>query len=107
MKKLVVLCSLFACASFMTGCGVMPMKGTSHAAITIDHMVSDPVIDNNVRPAKMGMAKATAIILFNSGDASIDAAMRNGGITKVHHVNYDVKNILFLFNEVTTIVYGE
>ena len=47
--------------------------------------------------AKMGMAKATAIILFNSGDASIDAAMRNGGITKVHHVNYDVKNIFFLF----------
>jgi hypothetical protein len=33
--------------------------------------------------------------------------MRNGGITKVHHVNYKVMNILYLYNETVTIVYGE
>ena len=77
------------------------------AVFTVDHVASDPVVDNTVRPAKRGQAKATGIICFATGDASIGAAMRNGGITKIHHVDYDVKNILFLYNEVTTIVYGE
>lgn len=107
MKKLLVLGALAASAAFITGCGVIPMKGNSMAAITIDHVVSGPHVDNSVRPAKKGMAKSTAIILFNSGDASIGAAMRDGGITRVHHVDYDVKNILFLYNEVITTVYGE
>jgi len=106
MKKLLVLGAMFACTTFITGCCI-PMKGTSTAAITIDHIASDPVIDNNVRPVKRGEAKATAILMFNTGDASIGTAMRNGGVTKVHHVDYDVKNILFLYNEVLTIVYGE
>ncbi len=107
MKQVLALGALVASAVFMTGCGVFPMKGNSMAPITIDHVVSGPEIDNNVLPAKKGMAKSTAIILFNSGDASVGAAMRDGGITKIHHVDYDVKNILFLYNEVTTIVYGQ
>ena len=106
MKKLLGLSVLFACSTFITGCCI-PMKGTSTSAITIDHVASDPVIDNNVRPVKRGEAKATAILFFNTGDASIGAAMRSGGIAKVNHVDYDVKNILFLYNEITTIVYGE
>ena len=107
MKKLLALGALAASAAFMTGCGVFPMKGNSMAAITMNHVVSEPDVDNSVLPAKKGMAKSTAIILFSSGDASIGAAMRDGGITKIHHVDYDVKNILFFYNEVTTIVYGQ
>ncbi|MBP8800971.1 MAG: hypothetical protein KBI41_05510 [Kiritimatiellae bacterium] len=33
--------------------------------------------------------------------------MREGGISKIHRVDYDVTNILFLYNEIKTIVYGE
>jgi len=91
----------------MTGCGVIPMKGTSLAAITVDHVASDPVVDNSVRPVKKGVASSKAILLFNTGDASIGAAMREGGLSKIHHVDYDVTNILYLYNEITTTVYGE
>ncbi|HRR33997.1 MAG TPA: TRL domain-containing protein [Kiritimatiellia bacterium] len=107
MKRLMTLGVLAVVAASMTGCGVIPQKGTSMAAITIDHVASDPIVDNSVRPVKKGVASSKAIILFNTGDASIDAAMREGGITKVHHVNYDVTNILFLYNEIKTTVYGE
>ncbi len=107
MKKLVVLGVLAAGTAFMTGCGVIPLKGSSMAAITVDHVATAPGVDNSVRPLKKGVAASKAIILFNTGDASIGAAMREGGITKVHHVDYDVTNILFLYNEVKTIVYGE
>ena len=44
---------------------------------------------------------------MRSGDSSIKAAMDNGGITKVHHIDYEVFNILNLFSKATTIVYGE
>lgn len=107
MRKLLVLGALVVGTAYVTGCGVFPNKGTSMAAITIDHIASDPVIDNSVRPLKTGIASSKAIILFNTGDASIGTAMKNGGITKIHHVDYDVTNILFLYNEVKTIVYGE
>jgi len=33
--------------------------------------------------------------------------MKNGGITKVHHVDSKVKNILGVYAEYTTVVYGE
>lgn len=107
MKKLMTLGVLAAVAVSMTGCGVIPLKGNSMAAITVDHVASDPVVDNSVRPVKKGVASSKGIILFNTGDASIGAAMREGGLSKVHHVDYDVTNILFLYNEIKTTVYGE
>ncbi len=107
MKKLMMLSVLAVVVVSMSGCGVVPMKGTSLAAITIDHVASDPVVDNSVKPAKKGIASSKAILLFNTGDASIGTAMREGGISKIHRVDYDVTNILFLYNEIKTIVYGE
>jgi hypothetical protein len=107
MKKLLVLSVLCASAVIMTGCGIIPMKGNAIAAITLDHVASDPVVDNSVRPLKRGESQCGGIILFSTGDASIGTAMRNGRITKVHHVDYRVTNILFLYNETSTIVYGE
>jgi len=60
------------------------------------------------RGRKVGTATATSILgLIATGDASIEAATRNGGITKVKYVDYSVKNILGLFGEYTTTVYGD
>jgi len=42
-----------------------------------------------------------------SGDASITAAMKNGGITKIHHVDYHSMQVLGLYAEMTTTVYGD
>jgi hypothetical protein len=42
------------------------------------------------------------------GDCSLTTAMRNGGITRVHHVDTALKTILFgAYSEMTMIVYGE
>jgi len=41
------------------------------------------------------------------GDASIQAAMQNGGITKIHHVDYKVTSVLGVYATYTTVVYGE
>ena len=104
MKKILAVATLALAAS---GCiFVRPCNAVS--AITLD--VSSPstgFIDNSVSPVKVGTATASGIICFTEGDASLKAAMDNGGITKVHHVDYKVKNILGIVGSTTTIVYGE
>lgn len=57
---------------------------------------------------KTGAATATSILgIVATGDASIEAAARNGGITKIHHVDHHTKNIIGFYSEFTTVVYGE
>jgi hypothetical protein len=41
------------------------------------------------------------------GDASLEAAMENGNISEVHHVDLERTNILGLYSTYTVIVYGE
>lgn len=58
--------------------------------------------------SKTGEAKCTSILgLIATGDASVEAAARAGGITKVMTVDHHSKNILGLFAEFTTKVTGE
>ncbi|PYN11407.1 MAG: protein trl [Candidatus Rokuibacteriota bacterium] len=55
----------------------------------------------------MGRAEAWGIVVFATGDASISAAAKNGGITRIHHVDHETMNILGFYAKYTTIVYGE
>ena len=106
MKKMLALSAACVGALVLSGC-VIPNKGTVQSALTLNHAASDPIVDNSVRPLKRGEAWSGGVLFFSGGDATIAEAMRNGGIRKVHHVDYLVKNILYLYNETTTVVYGE
>lgn len=58
--------------------------------------------------SKVGTSKATSILcLIATGDASIKTAAANGGIKTIKYVDYDAKNILGIFGEYTTTVYGD
>jgi hypothetical protein len=45
--------------------------------------------------------------IYSSGNASVSEAMKDGGITKVHHVDNDSYNVFGLYAKACTIVYGE
>ena len=110
MKKLMIGAAIAGLGLAMTGCC---MPGGPYAAAGSAGIVADTVtpgayaIDNSVKPAKTGKATSKGVILFTSGDNSIKAAMENGGIKKIHHVDFDVLNVFNLYSKVTTIVYGE
>jgi len=58
--------------------------------------------------SKVGTATVQSILgLVAVGDASIQTAMKNGGITKVQHVDYYSKSILGIYATFTVYVYGE
>lgn len=64
--------------------------------------------EGNLSYSKVGTAKSTSILgLVATGDASIKAAAQNGGITRIKYVDYDAKNILGIYGEYTTTVYGD
>ena len=64
-------------------------------------------VDNSVGMSGKGEATATGIICFATGDSSVGAAMQQGGLSKVHHVDADVMEILGIYAVHKTIVHGE
>ena len=110
MKKLMIGLGLAAGLS-LTGC-VQP----TGAAITtggcgglvIDHVAPATYdVDNAVKCEKKGTATCKGIVLFTTGDNSVQKAMENGGIKKVHHVDVEMFDIFNIYSTATTIVWGE
>lgn len=64
--------------------------------------------DGNVVPNKVGKSEAYSIIagLVTFGDASIEAAMKEGAIEKVHHADFECFGVLLLFSHYVLRVYG-
>ena len=107
MKKLALLMVALLAVSFMTGCVAPYASPVYGGLITSDVKGPIAVGDPTAQCTKEGTAEATGIILFATGDASIDAAMKDGGITKIHHVDCKVFSVLGLYTKWETIVYGE
>ena len=58
--------------------------------------------------SKKGEASSTSVLgLYASGDCSIAAAARNGGLKKIGHVDYEYVNIIGIWQKATVIAYGE
>ena len=112
MKRLVVTTVLAAlCLTVITGCGALVAFGSGgllyQDAVAPLSAVSywGPATSS---VAKKGEATYTSILgIIATGDASLKAAMEQGGITKVHHIDQQITNILGLIATYKIIVYGE
>lgn len=101
MKRIAFIC---LCCLLFAGCASMYPVGGFYTEVKWPNQVTT----EDVTHTKVGTAKATSILtLFAFGDASIDTAIQNGGITKVKYVDYDARNILGIYGEYTTTVYGD
>ncbi len=71
--------------------------------------VKAPIVATaNPAGKKVGTAEATSILgVVATGDASIDAAAKQAGISRISHVDYKVTSILGIFAKFTVFVYGE
>ncbi len=102
MKTLVMI---LGSAFFLSSCAMVksPLLGTLYTD------VKAPLIaTSNSGSVKVGSAEATSILgIVATGDASIDAAAKSAGITKIHHVDEHVTNILGILSTYKVVVYGE
>jgi len=105
MARRVGLLALLLSAVVLVGC-MMPRYGAIWAPI-MDTKSAVEVGDTTVGYSKVGEAMAEGIILIATGDASIKAAMKDGGITRIHHVDSEELNILGIYCKQIVRVYGE
>lgn len=98
--------TLLAMVAFMTGCA-MPTRVSIRNSVSTDLITSADFVDNSVKPIREGTATSEGILFVASGDDSINTAMKNGNITKVHSIDYKTTNILGIVSKSTTIVRGE
>jgi hypothetical protein len=106
MRKLMPLSAAALCGTvLLTGCASVksPVSGFVYTDIQAGEGAT-----SNVGASKVGQSEATSILGWvATGDASIDAAAKSAGITKIHHVDYKAKSILGFYAKYTTVVYGE
>ena len=105
-KKIAMLLAIAVAGVLVSGCASIS-KAPILGPITLDQKGPVTGVDNSVKCEKVGRATAKGILIFSLGDASIKAAMENGGIKKVHHVDSEHMNILMAYATYTTVVYGE
>ena len=106
MKSFALLVTAAVLVFSVSGC---VGTATPIAGSLVTASLKSPVMmgDNTAGHSKIGSATATGIIGFVNGDCSIHAAMEQGGITKVHHVDSEVFNVLGVYATYKTVVYGD
>ena len=102
MKKL--LAGIFACAELLSvGCAKSPVVGGIYTDVK-----DGLAVTGNAGSSKVGTAEVKGYVgLVALGDASIQTAAREAGITRIHHVDYQTKSYVGVYTIYTIIVYGD
>lgn len=105
MKKLVmsaaavVALTLASCSTITTGSGI----GMLYTGVT-----EGQIATSNEVGTKVGESSTIGVLgLVSVGDASIQKAAKQAGISKISHVDVKKTSVLGLFASYKTIVYGE
>ena len=114
ISGMMLLITVGGMALLSSGCASLFPGGPTPAGVIFTNVRSPAqnlavATDAAFGSQKHGTSSAGALFgLFAFGDASVDAAMKAGGITKVHHVDHQVNFFLFgIWRQNKTIVYGE
>ena len=105
MKKFAFLAALLLGVASFSGCmaPMSPVGGMFFMDVKAPFTAT-----GNTKGKKVGQASVQSILgVYAVGDASIDAAAKAGGITKISSVDYQSKTILGIISTFTTIVYGD
>lgn len=108
MKKFFLGLGLAAAALSFSGCAqtISPLPGLLYTDVKYPSYYDG--VEASGPGSKRGTASATSILaLIATGDASIEAAAKNGGIKTIRTADTHGTSILGLFSTYTTIVTGE
>jgi len=104
MKKVSFLILVLFVAVMLNGCATPFPYGMIYTEVKAPVSAGD----NGLSYSKTGVSKATSILgLVALGDCSIKTAAANGNIKTIKYVDYDAKNILGIYGEYNTTVYGD
>ena len=89
----------------LTGCAMASSPVTGFVYMDVKGPAG---VTDNTASSKVGRATCKSYLgICGTGDASIEAAAKSAGITKIHHVDFESYSVLGFYATFTTIVYGE
>jgi hypothetical protein len=89
---------------FVSGCA----SAIPHGVLYTEVGFPGGVGAGDISYTKVGKSMSKSyFMLVATGDASIEAAVKDGGIQKIKYVDYKTKNLLGIIGEYTTYVYGD
>ena len=95
---------LFSVAIMLSACTLSPVG----QGLIVTNVKGPLEATQNEGHSKVGYSSCTNVLgLVAAGDSSITAAMKQGGISRIHHVDYRIRSVFIFFSIHTTIVYGE
>jgi hypothetical protein len=104
MKKILSMVAVLTFFAMITGCATFMPFGSVYTEMKLPIAATA----NGGQVSKIGTATCTSVLtLVALGDCSIDTAKKNGGITKVYHVDWDAYNILGIYGKYKLTAYGE
>ena len=105
MKKLLTAIAITAAVA-LTGCATSTPVGSIYTQLKLPVAVTE--FKATSTKLKVGKAECKSILgMVATGDASIDTAAKNAGITVIHHVDWEAENILGIIGTYRCVVYGE
>lgn len=105
MKKL-FLASAFALGMLVTSCASLTTKGGMGVLYT--GVSEGEAVTANTLGKKVGTAEITNILgLVTTGDASIQTAAKNAGITRISHIDCKKTSVIGVYGKYTVYVYGD
>lgn len=109
ISKALSALALVAGVITLSGCmtaPVQPPRGIIYTSQTAP--LFNPITAEESVGSKSGESSAASILgLIAWGDAGLRTATQEGGITQVKHVDYEYTNIIGIYQEYKTIVYGD
>jgi hypothetical protein len=103
MKSICYLAATAAIVGMVSGCASPMPMGALYTQLKLPVAVT-----SNGVGKKEGVAECKSILaLVATGDCSIEAAKKNGGITKVTNVDWEAESVLGIIGNYKLRVYGE
>lgn len=101
------ICVCIAVSLMMMGCAMPYMPG-----ILFSDMAAPVEVTHTLQTSSAGSKTGEAQMVnylgwIAQGDASVEAAAKAGGITKIKNVDYKYNNILGIVQKTTTVVTGD
>lgn len=112
-----IACAVALCALIIpaTGCLVAPVMPPLAPVMPPPGMLFtdykaplDHNLEGNPIGSRSGTSETMSILsLVALGDGSVAAAAQNGGLSRVHHADYEYFNVLGIYQRYRTVAYGE
>ena len=107
MKKITAMLAAMALvALFASSCATSQPVGALYTNIRLP-LATGEALENPAAP-KLGVAVSNSFCgLIATGDSSITTACANGGIKKIHHVDWEATSLFGIYSTYKCIVWGE